>query len=92
MGLEEDLVPAEDIGTGGGAVGSAVEGVDVGVGVAEAAGVGGGTHIDGLGHLLVQLDVQLAQDIPDNLGTGGGFGIHQALGGEFPVAAVVVDA
>ena len=66
--------------------------MDVGVGKAEAAGIRGGAHIDGVRHFFVHFHIQLRQNVPDDLGTGGRLRIHQRLGGEFPVAAVVVDA
>ena len=63
-----------------------------GVGVAEAAGVRGGAHIDGLGNAFVQGAVHQGQHIIHDLRAAGADGVHQFKIREAGGAAVVVDA
>ena len=63
-----------------------------GVGVAEAAGVGGGAHVHGLGGFFIHPAAQQGQQVIDDLGAAGAGGVHQLQVGEAGGAAVVIDA
>ena len=91
IGLEELLVQLIDPGAGGGALGGGGEGVVGGIGEAEAAGVRGGAHIDGLGQGRVHPGAHGFHNVPNKLRAGSAVRVHQLQVGEGGGGAVMVD-
>ena len=57
VGFKQPAIPVKHIGTGSGAVCRHLEGVSGGIGKAEAAGICGCSHIDGLGNSRCHLHI-----------------------------------
>ena len=91
VGLKQLLIQLVHPGTSFRALGGGAEGMRSGIGIAEAAGIGGSTHIDRFGDGLVHLHPHDLQHIPHHFGAGGACCVHQLHIREGSGAAVVVD-
>ena len=92
IGLKQLQIQSRHIRAGTGAGRRGQKRVGIGVGIAEAAGIRGHTHIDGIGNVLIQLHTQEGQQVIDDFRAGSTLRVHQLFGGEGGAASVVVDA
>ena len=91
VGLKQILVQLVDPGIGPDALRRHGEGMGGGVGIAEAASVGGQSHIHRLRQIPVRLHAHFHQHVPHHLGAGSTGGVHQLRIGERSSRGVVVN-